>query len=333
MIKFGIVSRDQIRAHAKELRSGRRFSPFLAFTLLRDFDENLSGTGYDELDLVYGNIPGGPRLIKGTAVDRYDSVDGALVEEMEKIFPADCPLRVHDMAASSAITSLDFFERLKHRNNVRFHATDYYDALYAVAVLGSRWEVVFDAEHRPLQFVGKRMVIQASGFDTTARIRYPINWAMQRILLAALLPKALAVLEADAAKDGAKNGDRVQRIRLFHPRCIAATRGDSRFTLGRDDLFDPASGSYEVVRAMGVARFLPPDRIEPMFRAVSEHIVEGGLLIVGGPSIIRSRTSVPTSIFQRRGGRFVLIRDVVDGYPHKKLLLGLDLTANAGSPN
>ncbi len=264
MIKFGIVSRDQIRAHAKELRSGRRFLPFLALTLLRDFDENLSGTDYDELDLVYSNIPGGPRLIKGTAADRYDSVDGALVEEMEKIFPADRPLRVHDMAASSAITSLDFFERLKHRNNVRFHATDYYDALYVVAVPGSRWEVVFDAEHRPLQFVGNRMVIQASRIRQRVRIRYPINWAMQRILLATLLPKASAILETDAAKDGG----RVQRIQLFHPRCIAATRSDSRFTLGRDNLFEPATGCYEVVRIMGVVRFLSPDQIEPMFRAV-----------------------------------------------------------------
>ena len=79
------------------------------------------------------------------------------------------------MAASSAITSLDFFARLKQRDNVRFHATDYYDALYAVAVPGSPWETVFDAEHRPLQFIAKRMVIQASRLRQRVLIKHPIN--------------------------------------------------------------------------------------------------------------------------------------------------------------
>ena len=341
MIKFGIMSRDQIRANAKKIRSSRRLLRFIAFTLLRDFGENLSDTEEEFYYLLYRIVPTAFGA-KGTWENRYESFDGKFVEEIEKIFPADCPLRVHDMAASNAITSLKFFERLKHRKYVRVHATDYYDALYVVAVPGSRWEVVFDAEHRPLQFVGHRMVIDTVWSWTWVRIKYPINWLVKMILCATLLPKASRILEEDAALDGG----RVERIELFHPRCIAAARSDSRFTLGRDNLFEPAAGSYEVIRVMGIAEFLPPDRKEAMFLAVSEHLVDGGLLIVsrhfGDGHFVSGRfvsghvensnaAQAPTAIFQRRGVRFVLIRDLVNGYPYKDLLLGLDLTATAGS--
>ena len=83
---------------------------------------------------------------------------------------------------------------------------------------------------------------------------------------------------------------------------------------------------------MGVVRYLQPDKVEQMFRAVSQHIVEDGLLIVASHSETMDHTQRPASIFQRRGTRFVLIREIVNGYPYKNLLLDLDLTANGGSP-
>jgi hypothetical protein len=297
----------------------------IAYTLLREFDGNLTPADEKILDLLYHKLPGGHKTVKRTAAGRYRSIDDSVVEEIAKTFPVDRLLRVHDMAASNAITSLEFFERLKHRDNMRFHATDFYDAVHAVSVPESRWKVVFDAEHRPLQFVGSRMVIPATRLKAKERLRYPVNWALQRILSATVLPKALRILQAPMAAEDS----RVERIELFHPRCIAAARSDRRFTLGRDNLLKPASGSYEVIRIMGVVRFFPPEWIEPMFRAVSEHVVDGGLLVVGQRP--RHYTHVQTTIFQRRGRHFVAIRDLADGHPHRELLLGLELTGDAES--
>jgi hypothetical protein len=322
MIKFGIMSRHQIRAKAGELRSSRRSWPFVAHTILKDFDENLTGDDELMLALVYGSIPGGPHVRKGTSVYRYATFDGALVEEIEKTFPPGEAIRIHDMAASNGITSLELFERLKHRENISIRASDYYDALSFVSFPGSNWQAVFDAEGRPLQIVGKRMVIPAIPLDAAVKRKYPLIWIMQKILLMTVLPRAARILKDGADKDGAQ----IEKIQLFHPKCLAASRSDPRFTLDRDDLFAPAAGSYEVIRVMGVDNFLPADRIEPMFRAVAEHIVEGGLLVVSSHIGESRRAKTPTAIFQRHGGRLTLTRDLDPGYPYKDLLTGLDLT-------
>lgn len=324
MIRYGIVSREQIPL-AETGASLRRF-PLVALTILREFDENLSVSDEKRLDLVYATIRGGPDNLKVTFAGRYKAIDSQVVEEIEKIFPDDRPLRIHDMAASNAITSFELFERLKHRDHVRVHATDYYDAVYVVSVAGSRWKVIFDAEDQPLQFVGTGMVVQATKMRKKNRLRYPVNWAIQRILFASVLPKARQILKTDG------NDESVERIELFHPKCIATARSDSRFTLGRDNLLAPAAGAYEVVRILGVVNFFGRDLIEPMFRAVCEHVVDGGLLIAATMNYVKKDPAqVPTTIFQRRGDRFAAIRDLFDGHPYRELILSLRLTGEAGS--
>ena len=320
MIKYGLVSRDHVRRHAKAFRSSRSLLPFVAFTLFREIGDTLSEREEKLLEIIYAGIPGGG-ILKGTKRNRYSAVDSVFVEEIDKLFPADQRLRVHDMAASSAVTSLEFFERLKHRKDVALHATDFYDALYVVKVPGSGWEVVFDAAHRPIQFVGKRLVIQARPYAAAVALKYPVNWLVRKFLTATLLPKAARLL----GKTGEKGGESVERIPMFHPECVAAAKKDSRFTLGRDDIFDPKTGPYEVVRVMGVVRFLPPDQAERMFRAVARSIVDGGLLILSSFEGELEDVRSSSGVFQRCCGRFTAIRDIGEGLHYRKLLLGLDL--------
>ena len=326
MIRYGVVSRERVPLEATTAH--RRRFPLIALTILREFDENLSVSDEKLLDLVYATMRGGTHNFKLTFAGRYKAIDSQVVEEIERIFPDDRPLRIHDMAASNAITSLELFERLRHRDNVRVHASDYYDAVYVVSVGGSRWKVIVDAEHQPLQFVGTRMVIQASKIRRKERLRYPINWVIQRILFVTVLPKALRILKADAAR----NDDRVERIELFHPKCVATARSDPRFSLGRDNLLAPAAGFYDIIRVLGVVNFFPRDLMEPMFRAVCERVVDGGLLIVATTNYVeKDPAHVPTTVFQRRGARFAAIRDLCGSHPYRELILGLRLTAEAGS--
>jgi hypothetical protein len=320
-LRRGIMSRDQVPTQLTGIKA-RYSMPFVAFTLLRDFEGELSPDDELRLAFIYSAIPGGAFNMKGTLVDKYAAFDVAADEEIDKAFPAGAAVRVHDMAVSSGITSLELFDRLKHRDKFSLHATDLYDALSVVSVPGGNWQVVFDAVGAPLQFIGKRTVVQATKLVRFARRRYPLNWILQRFLLMTVLPRARRILKTEADKDGGA----VSRIRLFHPKCLAASRDDPRFTLGRDDLFAPADGFYEVLRIMGVVKYLPVDRIEPMFRAITEHIVDGGLLIVASHGDTLATEPGPAAIFQRRGGRFVMIREMVSGYPYADVILGLDLT-------
>ena len=74
-----------------------------------------------------------------------------------------------------------------------------------------------------------------------------------------------------------------------------------------------------------LVRFLPPDLAERMFRAVARSIVEGGLLILSSHDRELDNLRRPSGIFQRRGPRFIAVRDIGEGLPHRELLLGLDL--------
>ena len=72
---------------------------------------------------------------------------------------------------------------------------------------------------------------------------------------------------------------------------------------------------------MGVVRTFPGNLIRPMFEKICECIVDGGLLVVGQ----HEGEKVPGAVFQRRGGRLALVRDIMGSYQFKDLLLTLEL--------
>ncbi len=61
--------------------------PYVAFTLLRDFGNDISSRDDHVLHAVYSCIPGGTYNMKGTVTNRYGSLDDECVDEIEKTFP------------------------------------------------------------------------------------------------------------------------------------------------------------------------------------------------------------------------------------------------------
>ncbi len=95
------------------------------------------------------------------------------------------------MAASNAITSLELFDYLRDREPVSLKASDYYDRLHIVNV-GDRWRVAFDVDLKPIQYIGRRMMVCARRPDPDAST---VDTIVKPALQAVLLPPALAALQ------------------------------------------------------------------------------------------------------------------------------------------
>ena len=237
MIRFGYVSRDQLPERLQP--SGRL--PELSFAMLAEFDDKLSARDEVAIEII-------SRLdtSRTTYVRRHASLDDVIEEEIERNFKPTDAVRIHDAAVSNAITSVNLFEKVKSRSNIALHASDHIVELLAVTIPGSRWRVVFDAKKRPLQFVGRRMVLPAS--NRRPPRGYPINRLIRQILRLTDLPQARRHLERAETSPS----DNIERIGTFHPRAVALARRDSRFSLGWADMNVPLAGPFEIVRAMNV---------------------------------------------------------------------------------
>lgn len=306
MLRFGIQTREALLA-ASEKRG--RIAPAIAFPLVAEFKGSLSEREENALAYLYRAIPAGPS-IKLTWRERLRGLDDLLLAEIERRYAKDAPLGVHDIAVSNGITSVALFARLTEAGRaVTYLASDFYDALQVVALPGARWRVVFDAEGKPIQIVGRRFVLESAG----ERKRFPVNrlvhaWAERNVV-----PKARALL----AEGGA------ERIALFHPDALALAAGDPHFRLAREDVFHPPPGPFDVVKVLSLLsrhRF-PPEIARRAIAAVAATVREGGLLVLGRSQGLTDR--LDGTLFAKEGGRLVALADLHDGYDYRDLVTAL----------
>jgi len=272
---------------------------------------------------IHDSLRGGSQHSRYTQRHRLSALDrrlGEILAERE----ARQRIRIHDMAASNAITSLELFEHLRDRETVLLKASDYYDRLHVVNV-GDRWQVAFDVDLKPIQYIGSRMMVCARRPDPHAPT---VDTIVKPALQAALLPPALAVLQhaLDGTRAHPVQTDQYQQISLFHPRCRFEATSDPRFELRRDDLFSPAPYRYDVVRVANALStdFMSEAQIIAGVRAVAATIVEGGLLVLGRNAAGGDGPARGT-IFVLKHDRLVPLADVSEGYQHKEAVRQLTL--------
>lgn len=94
------------------------------------------------LEKLLEKMPAG-RTSKRTSRGRLTALDDVLIEEIGKRLTG--PISVHDMAASSAITSMELYQRIKISRPVTLRASDYYDAMFLVGPIG------LDVDGRPMK--------------------------------------------------------------------------------------------------------------------------------------------------------------------------------------
>jgi hypothetical protein len=311
MIRLGIVTRSELRELGEE-----QARPPIAYTILAEFPETLDPIDERGLEWLYEWLPAGADTLKRklTFPGRYKEADILLTEALSSRDPGS-PLRIHDMAVSNAITSVDLFHRVEKLKNVSFYATDFFDRLYVVRLTGSAWVVIFDAEHDPVQIIRHRFVCFASRRESTLANRIAAAFARWRAIA--------------SAKRQLVEGRGVKEISLFHPRSLALARSDARFRLGRENLLT-ATGTFDVVRVMSGFANLPEQRVVQGLQAVSNQVVDGGLLMIGRHPK-RHDASTPVSLLRRNGERFLVYRELFGGDPLAAKLVSMRFPAKAPS--
>lgn len=317
MVKFGITAfGPRATAALAQEDAHRGWWPF-AYTLLPELAK-ISVTDADEalIERLYRSMRAGTGTYKITRRSRSAVMDEVLVNLLAERFPATSPIRIHDMAASNAVTSLEMFDCLRQKLDVYVHASDYYDALYIVSLADSAWQVVLDVNLRPLQFVGYGMVLSGYKWEPA---RYPINRLAQTIVRRRVVSRATE-LAARVLREGMEtNGSgEVRRVSLFHPRCIEDARASTRFSLGRDDVFEPAPASYQVIRVTNALTtdHFSLDRVRDAIVAVCRNLERGGLLLLGR-NADETDGALRATVFVRNGETLVGIRDLAGGYELK----------------
>lgn len=284
MLQLGITKKEDIPAGTPSSRP-------IAFTLLPEATEE------QWLAILFG-MSAGPN-VKRSFAGRYLAIDEAIEREIVRVFD-DRPVRMLEMAASSGATTLDLFERLKHRRGVSVRATDFYNVIYVVPRGG--WRVVLDDDGNVIQFVGKHLVLSGRTRETKW-----VNRRFQKRLLKQPAPPTTGA----------------EQISLFHPRCIEAAARDPRFSLGREDAFNPDDSPCDVLRLMSFSRSVALEKSAEFFARICRRITDGGLFVVGdNPDIAEAPYA---TIFQRMGGKLTAIQDLGGGYDRKQILLDLSL--------
>lgn len=311
---FGILDRDTLLAAAGSKSKGLKQE--IAYPLLREFSGALTEAEDRALSALYFKLRGGERNTKRTYSGKYERVDAKIAQAILDEFPSDQAIRVHDMAVSNGATALDLFNHLQGRENLSFHATDYFDLLYQVDVPESDWTVLFDVEGKALQYINYRrnIVIRVHRSDRHYKL---INRWMKSRLNRDVLPKAQAVL-----KDG---GSRVSELPLWHPDFLNAVSENENLTCGREDLFAPETAPVEVIRIMGVFRMMSDTRHVALLNAVCKTLVQGGLLVVCMEKK-RDISLLGCSAFRRVGDAMVLAKDLAEPHDISDIVLGLDLS-------
>ena len=259
-----------------------------SYRILKRLTGPLTEADETALEALYEQMRAGSAW-KTTYRRRFAPLDDLIAAEVEARF-AGGPISVHDVAASSAITSLELYRLLCVSQQITMRASDLYNEIKIVRV--GPWEGVFDLEGRVLEVRG----------PFSKFIRRPVR---------ALARKAL-------------NAGRAESLSLFHPAARALAEKDPHFQLAREDFFSPSPARYEVVRVMNalVEFNLPRDRIEAALIAIAPTVADGGLLVLGR-NADEEDGRVQATIFAKDQGAFSVVSELSDGYSMKDIVLAL----------
>jgi hypothetical protein len=168
------------------------------------------------------------------------------------------------------------FNRLSKVRKVAMKASDYYDAILRVRLIGL--DFLFDADGGPLQVAVGRVALPATR-KLWRHVLVPC-WPLVRRRLA-----------------------RAERISLFHPAARRLASANPGFRLVREDFFKPAAEQFDVVR---LANAVWPSHTLAETRSVIDGaaatVSDDGLLVVGRAG--------DYSIFVRGNGAFSEIATV-----------------------
>jgi hypothetical protein len=312
MLKLGVVKRGGVR-RPRTLLGRRRHVSFL---LLRELarEPRVDPEEYDRL-VGYACMPNG--VWKRTRHRRLHILDAAVMDILRNHYPVATPLVVYDLAASTGVTSVDFFRVLKDRFDVHFIASDLYRDL--VAVCDRRWPVamVFDGSGQVVQYIFGRFVFPGGRAESVA---YPINRVLRVLLQWRFAPVARAVLRKVvpgrlvAFESVDVDGYEIVKLPILTGDTLGAIAARDGFTFEEWNILDPLPGRAHVVRAMNILtqdHYPDGQRARAVANCVRA-VLPGGLFIVGW-SPTPEPTTVEASIYSVENGRLTRLASLNGG--------------------
>lgn len=310
--KPGVLTRGEFASVALEREAAHiGWWPF-SYQILKELETGYTPEDEPLLERLYKSLAAGAGVFKITRRNRFTAFDQEVATRAKTAFPNANPLTVHDIGASSAITSLEFYQTLASDRPVAMTASDYFDTLSLVALDEGRWTVAFDSLGRAIQTTGWGSVFSSRPYAW----RYALNrvaqfWVNQRII-----PRAKEILTHGPFTA-------VSQVPLFHPEALAFARLQTAFRLRRHDIFEPNPVPCQIVRAMNVVtpKHFTVEQTRAAIQASVYNLEPGGWLILGR-SIDEEDGRLRATVYEWTGEQLQPLWNHHDGYEWPELVTG-----------
>ncbi len=279
MLRLGIVSPAGLHRHSMRFGARRHVSALILEQLFEA--PQWGATAYDSV-VEQLRMPNG--TWKFTCRGRFAALDQLVLGLLGERFARGTRLSVMDLAASTGVTSAEFYRVLRERYPVDFVASDLYRDAYAVR--RGPWAGVYTAAGEDLQHVLWRFVLPGQLAESWV---YAGNRALRAACRRFCSPGARtalarAPLDRLAPFEAVRVGSlEIRRLPLLSGECLALVARHDDFRFEVRDLCQPLPGRATVVRAMNI---LTREHFDDATRArIIRHAIAatlpGGLLVLG----------------------------------------------------
>jgi hypothetical protein len=212
-----------------------------------------------------------------TFEDRLVAVDEEILKIVTNLSETKEVVRIHDMAASNAITTVGLFRRLSHIPNIEVCGSDVCTEIEVTQVGGvSGWRIIkFNRQ------VSSRRWIQATNRSVVVNAYLPLK---KSTWLAYSFNKLMAVYVSIFVvwrQDKPKFSNNTRSISLFHKEALELAGKDVRFKLLRHNILSDHDKQRDIVRIMTLFRDTPEIVLRKAIGNVCKSIADYGFLIIG----------------------------------------------------
>src|ERR1017187_2428380 len=326
MYKFGVWRPDDLENTRTILGKTRQY----AYSLLR-IPAPPTPADIARFETVIRTVRLSSGIFRTTYRSRFCDLDAVTQRVLERTYPADQALELHDLAASDGLLSIHWAERVYAAfPRARMTASDV--TLYLIEAVSKSGETyILEPDGRPIQYTRPPFVVS---IDVPESVAYPVNalarsWGRQRLQDLRLCSTEVrwnGVPDEQVARCG---GWTFRQIPLAHPAALSHAR-NGRFRLVHADAFSPSQSKYDVVRVMNLYQptVFSSVKIHEGLRVTLDSLTDGGILIVGR-TIEREGQRNDVSIFQKTGGRVRVMERLGKGFEFEHSVIALQSDAAA----
>src|SRR6056297_3288280 len=260
MLKFGIYNKKQLRK--KDLGNFWNKRKFIAIDLypeLKNIDKS-QALKWEEIILKKFSLSNG--VYKRTSLNRFPEFNQKIINFLNKNFPKNKKLKIHDTAVSDGRTAVDFFHQLLKNSlhSFQYYASDKDSEIFIYQK--GRLKIARDEKGNLLQIIFPPFV-----FNTTK------------------------------PKNSKQTG--VKKIKLFSYLAIETEKKYKNFQFLNYDLTKKTDKKFDVIRAMNVLNtsYFKNQTAQQIINNLKESLEEEGLLIIGSNQ--GANTRVDGAIFKK----------------------------------